>query len=59
RTFELSLAAGAAENEQWGKDAGTHQDQWNPYEGFPEHWNHEFEGELDVRNFHIDSGRLH
>lgn len=26
RMFELSLAAGAAENEQWGKDAGMHQD---------------------------------
>ncbi|KAG1811699.1 hypothetical protein EV424DRAFT_1515456 [Suillus variegatus] len=67
RMFELSLAAGAAGNEQWGKDAGTHQDRWNPYEGLPEHWNHgdrdpyapEFEGELDVRGFHIHSGRLH
>ncbi|KAG1843234.1 hypothetical protein C8R48DRAFT_837816 [Suillus tomentosus] len=67
RMFELSLAAGAAGNEQWGKDAGTHQDRWNPYEGLPEHWNHgdrdpyapEFEGELDVRHFHIRSGRLH
>ncbi|KAG1896367.1 uncharacterized protein F5891DRAFT_958746, partial [Suillus fuscotomentosus] len=66
RMFELSLAAGAG-NEQWGKDAGTHQDRWNPYEGLPEHWNHgdrdpyapEFEGELDVRCFHIHSGRLH
>ncbi|KAG1760952.1 hypothetical protein EDD22DRAFT_899027, partial [Suillus occidentalis] len=27
RMFELSLAAGAAGNEQWGKDAGAHQDQ--------------------------------
>ncbi|KAG1893586.1 uncharacterized protein F5891DRAFT_1176386 [Suillus fuscotomentosus] len=59
RMFELSLAAGAAGNEQWGKDAGTHQDRWNPYEGLPEHWNHgdqdpyapEFEGELDVHRF--------
>ncbi|KAG2046758.1 hypothetical protein BDR06DRAFT_977264 [Suillus hirtellus] len=67
RMFELSLAAGAAGNEQWGKDAGTHQDCWNPYEGLPEHWNHgdrdpyapEFEGELDVHRFHIRSGRLH
>ncbi|KAG1807240.1 hypothetical protein EV424DRAFT_1307405, partial [Suillus variegatus] len=40
RMFELSLAAGAAGNEQWGKDAGMHQDCWNPYEGLPEHWNH-------------------
>ncbi|KAG2335356.1 hypothetical protein BDR05DRAFT_1036091, partial [Suillus weaverae] len=55
RMFEESLAAGAAGNEQWGKDAGTHQDRWNPYEGLPEHWNHgdrdpyapEFEGEVD------------
>ncbi|KAG2126237.1 hypothetical protein DEU56DRAFT_983013 [Suillus clintonianus] len=53
--FELSLAAGAAGNEQWEKDAGAHQDRWNPYEGHPEHWNHgdrdsyapEFEGEVD------------
>ncbi|KAG2126967.1 uncharacterized protein EDB93DRAFT_1096830, partial [Suillus bovinus] len=67
RMFKLSLAAGAAGNEQWGKDAGMHQDRWNPYEGLPEHWNHgdrdpyapEFEGELDVRRFHIHSGRLH
>ncbi|KAG2048419.1 hypothetical protein BDR06DRAFT_962665 [Suillus hirtellus] len=29
--FELSLAAGAAGNEQWGKDTGMHQDHWNPY----------------------------
>jgi hypothetical protein len=56
RMFELSLAAGAAGNEQWGKDAGAHQDWWNPYEGLPEYWNHgdrdpyapEFEGEVDV-----------
>ncbi|KAG2140160.1 hypothetical protein DEU56DRAFT_716445, partial [Suillus clintonianus] len=40
RMFELSLAAGAAGNEQWGKDAGAHQERWNPYEGLPEHWNH-------------------
>ncbi|KAG1857505.1 hypothetical protein F4604DRAFT_2039446 [Suillus subluteus] len=46
---------GAPGNEQWGKDAGTHQDRWNPYEGLPEYWNHgdrdpyapEFEGKLD------------
>ncbi|KAG2076574.1 hypothetical protein BDR04DRAFT_1003039 [Suillus decipiens] len=61
RMFELSLAAGAAGDEQWGKDAGAHQDQWNPYEGLPKHWNHgdqdpyapEFEGEVDVCCFHI------
>ncbi|KAG2028551.1 hypothetical protein BDR03DRAFT_883174 [Suillus americanus] len=36
--FQLSLAAGAAGNEQWGKgkDAGAYQDRWNPYEGLPE-----------------------
>ncbi|KAG2128336.1 uncharacterized protein EDB93DRAFT_1043796, partial [Suillus bovinus] len=33
RMFELSLAAGAAGNEQWVKDADAHQDRWNPYEG--------------------------
>ncbi|KAG1855229.1 hypothetical protein F4604DRAFT_1906722 [Suillus subluteus] len=51
----LRSAAGAPGNEQWGKDAGAHQDRWNPYEGLPEYWNHgdrdpyapEFEGELD------------
>jgi hypothetical protein len=63
RMFELSLAAGAAGNEQWGKDAGAHQDQWNPYEGLPEYWNHgdrdpyapEFEGEVDVSFYHVIS----
>ncbi|KAG2145835.1 hypothetical protein DEU56DRAFT_731980 [Suillus clintonianus] len=61
--FELSLAAGAAGNEQWEKDAGAHQDRWNPYEGLPEHWNHgdrdsyapEFEGEVDVRHHRFSS----
>ncbi|KAG1724559.1 hypothetical protein EDD22DRAFT_464950 [Suillus occidentalis] len=61
--FELSLAAGAAGNEQWGKDAGAHQDQWNPYEGLPEYWNHsdrdpdapEFEGEVDASYYHVIS----
>ncbi|KAG1853086.1 hypothetical protein F4604DRAFT_1660333 [Suillus subluteus] len=59
--FKLSLAAGAAGNEQWGKDTGAHQDRWNPYEGLPEYWNHgdrdpyapEFEGELDVRDLDV------
>ncbi|KAG1765532.1 hypothetical protein EDD22DRAFT_880377, partial [Suillus occidentalis] len=27
RMVELSAAAGAAGNEQWGKDAGAHRDQ--------------------------------
>ncbi|KAG1894512.1 uncharacterized protein F5891DRAFT_1255199 [Suillus fuscotomentosus] len=40
RMFELSLTAGAAGNEQWRKEAGTHKERWNPYEGLPEHWNY-------------------
>jgi hypothetical protein len=37
---ELLSATGAAGSEQSGKDAGTHQDRWDSYEGLPEYWNH-------------------
>ncbi|KAF9529533.1 hypothetical protein CPB83DRAFT_834956 [Crepidotus variabilis] len=36
--FEMSKQAGVAGNRQWGLDAGSHQDDWNPYGGLPEHW---------------------
>ncbi|KAF9523701.1 hypothetical protein CPB83DRAFT_748813, partial [Crepidotus variabilis] len=35
--FEMSKQAGVAGNRQWGLDAGSHQDDWNPYDGLPEH----------------------
>ncbi|KAJ7599632.1 hypothetical protein C8J56DRAFT_1019262 [Mycena floridula] len=31
RMFEYSDAAGWARNYQWGRDAGTHQNNWDPY----------------------------
>lgn len=39
RMFTDSVEAGAAGNQQWGLDAGSHQNGWNPYEGLPSHWN--------------------
>ncbi|KAF9236619.1 hypothetical protein BU15DRAFT_63878 [Melanogaster broomeanus] len=51
RLFEDSLAAGIAGNQQWGLDAGEHQDHWHPYWGMPSQWNVEdreySEGELN------------
>ncbi|KAH6889065.1 hypothetical protein BKA70DRAFT_1541345 [Coprinopsis sp. MPI-PUGE-AT-0042] len=41
RLFERSWAAGRAGNQQWGLNAGTHQDRWNPYLRLPLSWNHE------------------
>ncbi|KAF8833019.1 hypothetical protein BDN67DRAFT_1073007 [Paxillus ammoniavirescens] len=38
RLFEDSAAAGAAGCQQWGLDAGTHQEGWNPYKGLPSYW---------------------
>ncbi|KAJ6516560.1 hypothetical protein C8R47DRAFT_960861 [Mycena vitilis] len=57
RLFEYSLAAGRAGNQQWGLDAGPHQDNWNPYANIPAHWNHddrenESESELEVCCIH-------
>ncbi|KAJ6514135.1 hypothetical protein DFH09DRAFT_1099690 [Mycena vulgaris] len=40
RLFENSFAAGRAGNQQWGLDAGHHQDDWSPYQNIPSHWNH-------------------
>ncbi|KAG1778197.1 hypothetical protein EV702DRAFT_968573, partial [Suillus placidus] len=44
--------SGSAGNYQWGLDAGSHQDGWDPYAGLPSHWNHENrnynENELEV-----------
>ncbi|KAJ7255556.1 hypothetical protein C8J57DRAFT_1236007 [Mycena rebaudengoi] len=54
RMFENSIQAGRAGNEQWGRDAGPHQDGWVPYMHIPSHWNHgDREGsetELQVQN---------
>ena len=38
RIFECSEEAGEAGFEQWGLDAGDHQDAWNPYQGLPADW---------------------
>ncbi|KAH6912506.1 hypothetical protein BKA70DRAFT_1183636 [Coprinopsis sp. MPI-PUGE-AT-0042] len=61
RLFERSWAAGSAGNEQWGLDAGTHQDGWNPYLGLPLSLKHEdcedySESELQVRTLCMISG---
>ncbi|KAJ7679898.1 hypothetical protein B0H17DRAFT_943757, partial [Mycena rosella] len=37
--FETSFEAGRAGNQQWGLDAGSHQDDWSPYADIPKHWN--------------------
>ncbi|KAJ7476111.1 hypothetical protein FB451DRAFT_1034470, partial [Mycena latifolia] len=36
--FESSDEAGIAGDEQWGLDAGNHQDRWVPYKGNPQAW---------------------
>ncbi|KAG2346981.1 hypothetical protein BDR05DRAFT_958441 [Suillus weaverae] len=41
RLFEKLAESGSAGNYQWGLDAGSHQDGWDPYAGLPSHWNHE------------------
>jgi hypothetical protein len=38
--FETSQQAGRAGHYQWGLDAGPHQNDWDPYENWPAHWNH-------------------
>lgn len=40
RMFETSKAAGPASYQQWGLDAGDHQDKWSPYVHIPEDWNY-------------------
>ncbi|TFK42190.1 hypothetical protein BDQ12DRAFT_598866 [Crucibulum laeve] len=45
--FENSIAAGVAGNQQWGLDASSHMDGWNPYLGLPSHWNHKDRDESD------------
>jgi hypothetical protein len=39
RMFETSKAAGKASYQQWGLDAGEHQDKWSPYPNVPAEWN--------------------
>ncbi|KAF4620872.1 hypothetical protein D9613_000021 [Agrocybe pediades] len=38
--FENSARAGVAGNQQWGLDAGDHENGWNPYADIPAHWVH-------------------
>jgi hypothetical protein len=38
--FERSERAGVAGHFQWGLDAGTHQDSWDPYNMLPTEWDH-------------------
>ncbi|KAG5643271.1 hypothetical protein DXG03_001238, partial [Asterophora parasitica] len=51
--LEDSAHAGIAGNQQWGRDAGSHQDGWNPYGGLPYDWKkgdrEGSEGELQLR----------
>ncbi|KAF8193466.1 hypothetical protein BJ912DRAFT_924635 [Pholiota molesta] len=53
--FERSARAGAAGHYQWGLDAGSHQDGWDPYAGLPPEWYHndreEQEGELEFHKY--------
>ncbi|KAF8524098.1 hypothetical protein BU17DRAFT_43229 [Hysterangium stoloniferum] len=37
--FETSKAAGPASFQQWGLDAGNHQNTWSPYSFVPYSWN--------------------
>jgi hypothetical protein len=39
KMFECSLDAGPAGNNQWGLDAGPHQNNWQPYALIPLEWN--------------------
>ncbi|KAG1783063.1 hypothetical protein EV702DRAFT_945564, partial [Suillus placidus] len=41
RLFKKLARSGSAGNYQWGLDAWSHQDGWDPYAGLPSHWNHE------------------
>ena len=38
--FEQSKRVGVAGHFQWGLDAGTHQDGWDPYNMLPTEWDH-------------------
>ncbi len=38
RMFTQSKTAGPAGNQQWGLDAGPHQDRWHPYSEGPDEW---------------------
>lgn len=38
RLFECSEDAGEAGFQQWGLDAGDHQDGWDPYQNLPSDW---------------------
>jgi hypothetical protein len=59
RLFEYSKETGDAGNQQWGLNAGPHQDDWSPYVNLPEQWNHDDrvvtpgkeQAELEVCNF--------
>ena len=45
RMFECSEKAGEAGFQQWGLDAGDHQDAWDPYLGIPSDWDNGWQPE--------------
>ncbi|KAF8208402.1 hypothetical protein K438DRAFT_324602 [Mycena galopus ATCC 62051] len=49
--FESSDAAGLAGDEQWGLDAGHHQDRWQPYIGLPAEWSSYRSGKEDDEKY--------
>jgi hypothetical protein len=51
--FEVSKAAGRAGYWQWGRDAGDHQEDWDPYEHLPADWHHN-DAEYDDDNYAAD-----
>lgn len=52
KMFERSARVGVSGHWQWGLDAGTHQEGWDPYHNLPTHWYHDdregSESELQV-----------
>ena len=61
RIFECSEEAGEAGFEQWGLDAGDHQDAWNPYQDLPADWEDGWRPEdaeeiLEVSHYSVYAG---
>ncbi|KAJ7436921.1 hypothetical protein FB451DRAFT_1061373, partial [Mycena latifolia] len=59
RLFENSHEAGRAGNQQWGLDAGPHQDDWNPYANIPTHWNHDDHDDESESELQVSQGDIH
>ncbi|KAJ7687457.1 hypothetical protein B0H17DRAFT_1070306 [Mycena rosella] len=51
--FECTDKAGIAGDEQWGLDAGHHQDCWVPYEGTPKSWSSYRDDAQDETIYHV------